>query len=156
MKVLFKFYVLILIFCAFSVSAKEKTPFPKYSEKMTSAFGCHCNGMFSSCSGSGNCSCSCGYFTCSCSSDSIMKENAISISKEQFKNIELLVDKLKDLNALKARGYLANIVESVRDSDMKTLKESRANYLKELSRLGQKSKKELNEFFKSIGATEVV
>lgn len=160
MKNLFQLCIAVFLAFSFSVNAKE-TPFPEYSKKMTIVASCACNGLFSSCVGKGSCVCSCGFFSCSCSSDKQdtqkqVSNKPISISEKQFKNIELLADKLDEIGASKARVYLANIVESVRDSDMEKLQKSRAKYLKELEMLDMVSKSKINQFFRSIGAVEQI
>lgn len=160
--------IILLAFAVCSVmllsfTNSDEIKLPEYSAQMYSSLeDCSCSGMFSSCSGSGNCTCTCGYFTCSCTSNP--KDPApiganiidISISPEQYINIERLWEKLNTIGANEAMNHLANLIEGIKDQNPDKFQIHRIKYFESLDSLNSIQKSILNDFFISIGAEERV
>lgn len=146
----------------FSFKSSDDDRLPAYSlELFNSIEDCSCTGMFSSCSSSGDCTCSCGYFSCSCTSKTkdLSPEFTgidISISPDQYQNIEMLWEKLGNIDAKQAKKNLVMLIQSLKDNDIMSFHNNRKAYFQSLDNLNLKQKNELNLFFKSIGAEERV
>lgn len=152
------FSLIAVVFSFSSSFSNSLENFPKYSSVLYMEDACSCSGMFSSCSGSGNCSCTCGYFSCSCTANEKITSIAIniSISEEQYKNIEKLASKLSELKLNNAVTYLANSIEHLKNKDAENFEINRVSFLKELSQTNKRKKEKINQFFASIGAEERV
>lgn len=149
--------ILFLFLANFCFAISNENGFPKYSKELTKPVSCSCSGVFSSCSSSGNCTCTCGYFTCSCTSEKRLEtitQIDISISKEQFKNIEKLAKKLHEIKSDQAVDYLAKMIECIKINDVENFQLNRKLYIDEINKIERISKNKLNAFFESLNAEE--
>lgn len=155
-------FVFMISFSSFAKTSTNGIDFPKYSKSLTKSNACSCSGAFTSCSAAGKCSCTCGYFTCSCTVEPPVKGIGkietidISISKDQFENIENLAKKLHELKAEKSVNYLALMITNIKINDAKSFHKNRENYLNSLSNLDKATKDKLNKFYESVNSTERV
>ena len=147
-----------LIATLFCLTIHANPTFPKYDSILFNPNSCSCSGAFTTCAGSGNCSCSCGYFSCTCTASEKQAIAAIdiSISADQYKNIEKLATKLVDLKMQKAVDFLSNSIENLLVKDADGFSANRKLFFNELSNMSSDKKVVLNNFFISINAEERV
>lgn len=116
---------------------------------------CSASGIFSSCSIScpGGCSCTASGFSCSCACDN-RGAKMVSIDREQYKNLEKLVDVLNinpDEKTQIAFNDLLKMINSLEKRNYESYNLAANKFTNDLKKLNKIQKNNLNKFFKSLG-----